>query len=79
MPAPNANDPSRTPDRTPTPEPKAPPEGTTFPPAGVSNSSDPSDYAAYMRYAFRFSLQARYTVANLGFRAARDVPPRRVK
>jgi protein SCO1/2 len=26
------------------------------------------DYAAFMRYAYRSSLEARYTVANLGFR-----------
>ncbi|MFN8613640.1 MAG: formylglycine-generating enzyme family protein [Vulcanimicrobiota bacterium] len=40
---------------------------------GAVNSLDPSDYATAMRFAFRSSLQARYTVANLGFRAARDV------
>ena len=31
-------------------------------------ASDFEDYAAFMRYAFRGSLEARYTVANLGFR-----------
>jgi formylglycine-generating enzyme len=31
------------------------------------------DYAAFMRFAFRGSLQARYTVSNLGFRCAKDV------
>lgn len=40
--------------------------------AGASNAGDFGDYAAFMRYAFRSSLQARYTTANLGFRAARD-------
>ena len=41
--------------------------------AGAAGSGDPSNYAAYMRYAFRASLQARFTVRNLGFRCARDV------
>lgn len=40
--------------------------------AGVVGSTDPSDYAAYMRYAYRSSLQAKYTVKNLGFRCARS-------
>ncbi|MBS2038859.1 formylglycine-generating enzyme family protein [bacterium] len=38
---------------------------------GAVNSIDPSDYATAMRFAFRSSLQARYTVSNLGFRTAR--------
>lgn len=38
--------------------------------AGVANSTNPSDYAAYMRYAFRSSLKANYTLGNLGFRCA---------
>lgn len=42
--------------------------------AGVIGSTDPSDYASYMRYAFRSSLKAHYTVRNLGFRCAADVP-----
>lgn len=45
--------------------------------AGASNASDFGDYAAFMRFAFRASLQARYTTANLGFRCARDVTPAR--
>ncbi len=40
--------------------------------AGASNAGDFGDYAAFMRYAFRSSLQARYTTSNLGFRCARD-------
>lgn len=40
--------------------------------AGASGAADPSDYAAFMRYAFRSSLQAKYTVQNLGFRCAKD-------
>jgi sulfatase modifying factor 1 len=37
-----------------------------------ANATDPSDYAAFMRIAFRSSLEARYTTARLGFRCARD-------
>lgn len=33
---------------------------------------DKSDYARFMRYAYRSSLQAAYTVGNLGFRCAKD-------
>ena len=36
--------------------------------SGSVNASNFEDYAAFMRYAFRSSLQARYGVANLGFR-----------
>lgn len=35
-------------------------------------ASDPADYATFMRYAFRSSLRASYTVPNLGFRCARS-------
>lgn len=35
-------------------------------------ATDLKDYAAFMRYAFRGSLKARYTVRNQGFRCARD-------
>jgi protein SCO1/2 len=38
----------------------------------------PSDYATFMREAFRGSLEARYTVRNLGFRCAgaeKPTPP----
>lgn len=38
--------------------------------AGAAASVDPSDYAAFMRYAFRSSLQANYTLSSLGFRCA---------
>lgn len=40
--------------------------------AGVSGSTDPGDYAGYMRYAFRSSLQSKYSLGNLGFRCATD-------
>ncbi len=42
--------------------------------AGASGAADFSDYAAFMRFAHRASLEARYTSAGLGFRCARDVP-----
>lgn len=35
-------------------------------------ASDVADYAGFMRYAFRSSLRASYTVHNLGFRCAYD-------
>lgn len=40
--------------------------------AGAAGASDFRDYAAFMRYAFRSSLDAKYSVPNLGFRCARD-------
>jgi len=36
-------------------------------------ASDLMNYAAFMRYAFRGSMKASYSVKNLGFRCARDV------
>lgn len=36
--------------------------------SGAAGAADFEDYAAFMRFAFRSSLEARYTVANLGFR-----------
>lgn len=38
--------------------------------SGSVGAADPSDYAAFMRAAFRSSLRASYTVKNLGFRCA---------
>ena len=38
--------------------------------AGALNALDASDYAKFMRYSFRSSLNASYTTANLGFRCA---------
>lgn len=37
-------------------------------------AEDVRDYATFMRYAFRSSLEARYAVHNLGFRCARSLP-----
>jgi sulfatase modifying factor 1 len=41
--------------------------------AGSFGTANKKDYAAYMRYAFRESLQATYTVRSLGFRCVRDI------
>jgi formylglycine-generating enzyme required for sulfatase activity len=38
----------------------------------AAKAVNPSDYATFMRSAFRGSLQARFTVKNLGFRCARS-------
>ncbi len=38
-------------------------------------ASDVSNYAAFMRYAFRTSLKGSYSVGSLGFRGARSVVP----
>jgi formylglycine-generating enzyme required for sulfatase activity len=45
-------------------------ERTLFCGGGSIGSADPADYAAFMRFAFRSSLEAAYTVKNLGFRCA---------
>lgn len=36
-------------------------------------AKDPTLYAAFMRFAFRSSLTAKYTSKNLGFRCVRDI------
>ena len=43
--------------------------------SGAAGAGDFEDYAAFMRYAFRSSLEARYTVPNLGFRGVRPLSP----
>jgi len=42
--------------------------------AGALGSANPNSYAAFMRFAFRSSLQGSYCVANLGFRGAKSIP-----
>lgn len=37
---------------------------------GAAGSASPSDYATFMRFAFRSSLKGRYCGKNLGFRCA---------
>ncbi|MEO7889515.1 MAG: formylglycine-generating enzyme family protein [Vicinamibacterales bacterium] len=51
-------------------------EQTLYCGSGGVGASDFEDYAAFMRYAFRSSLEARYGVANLGFRGVRHVEAR---
>ena len=40
--------------------------------ASAATSRDPRAYATFMRIAFRSSLQAKFSAANLGFRCAYD-------
>lgn len=40
---------------------------------GAAFSTDPSNYAAFMRYAVRGSLHGWYALSTLGFRVARDI------
>lgn len=42
---------------------------------GASGAVDPGDYAAFMRYGFRSSLEAKFALPNLGFRCATDAQP----
>jgi formylglycine-generating enzyme required for sulfatase activity len=41
---------------------------------GVAGASEADDYAAFMRFAFRASLEATYALHHLGFRCARSAP-----
>jgi formylglycine-generating enzyme len=38
--------------------------------SGSAGAVNPSDYAAFMRYGFRSSLNAKFTLSSLGFRCA---------
>lgn len=40
--------------------------------SGSAGAVNPSDYAAFMRYGFRSSLNAKFTLGSLGFRCAMD-------
>lgn len=40
--------------------------------SGSAGAVNPSDYAAFMRYGFRSSLNAKFTLSSLGFRCAVD-------
>lgn len=42
--------------------------------AGAASARDVRDYPAFMRAGLRSSLRATYTVPNVGFRCARDLP-----
>lgn len=41
--------------------------------AGAIDARDPKDYASFLRYAHRSSVNARYASRNLGFRCAADI------
>lgn len=41
--------------------------------ASANNAINKEDYAAFMRYGYRESLKGAYTVANLGFRCAKNI------
>lgn len=41
--------------------------------SAATSTTDVLNYASFMRYAFRSSLKANYTVGNLGFRCAKDL------
>lgn len=45
-------------------------ERNLFCAGGALSATDVSNYAAFMRFAFRSSLKGKYTTANLGFRCA---------
>ena len=49
-------------------------ERNLFCAGGALTATDVSNYAAFMRYAFRSSLKGNYTTETLGFRCAADAP-----
>jgi len=48
------------------------PDGASFCGAGGLNASDFENYAAFMRFGFRSSLKGAFSLANLGFRCAKN-------
>ncbi|MEX2205376.1 MAG: formylglycine-generating enzyme family protein [Myxococcota bacterium] len=50
------------------------PEQDAFCGGAAVGASDPESYAAFMRFAFRSSLEASYALHHLGFRCARSTP-----
>ncbi|MEP1094054.1 MAG: formylglycine-generating enzyme family protein [Cyclobacteriaceae bacterium] len=48
-------------------------ERSLFCGSGSINASDLMDYAAFMRYAFRGSIKASYSIQTLGFRCAKNI------
>lgn len=40
--------------------------------SSAASDTDKSNYAAFLRFSFRGSLEANYSVGNLGFRTAKD-------
>jgi formylglycine-generating enzyme len=53
------------------------PELNLFCGSGSVNAANAENYTAFMRYGFRSSLKANYTVNNLGFRCAKDLNKKR--
>ncbi len=49
------------------------PDRQLFCGAASQGATDVQNYPAFMRYAFRSSLKANYSVHNLGFRCAKDL------
>jgi formylglycine-generating enzyme len=49
------------------------PELNLFCGSGSVGAGDADNYTAFMRYGFRSSLKANYTVNNLGFRCVKDL------
>jgi formylglycine-generating enzyme required for sulfatase activity len=41
--------------------------------SSAATDADKENYAAFLRYAFRGSLEADFSVGNLGFRCAKDI------
>jgi len=50
-------------------------ENNLFCGAAAVGATDLMNYAAFMRYAFRGSMKAKYSIKNLGFRCVQDVKP----
>lgn len=40
--------------------------------AGATSATDVNNYAAFMRFGMRTAVKAHYTIANMGFRCAKD-------
>ena len=45
-------------------------DSSMFCSGAAAGATDPSNYAAFLRYGFRTSLQSKFSVHNLGFRCA---------
>ena len=48
-------------------------DGDLFCGAGALGALDPANYATFMRFSFRASVEAAFAVGNLGFRCAKEV------
>jgi len=52
---------------------KAGSDGDLFCGGGAKDAKDRMNFPAFMRYGFRSSLKASYTIHNLGFRCAQSL------